>query len=318
MAMQALLVDRHFYRSSGKANWGAFLVRQVGLAALGVVAALVMFSVYTYLFHLVVVMPVFAGVFLGFMGQQAVDGSRCRNRWAAAAGGILAGCVFFFGTYYFELVWFAGSMALTRFDLIPDMIAIDVKHSVLFHHLHPQGAPNVVINAAIVAIEFLCAIGPAAWLPFDRASRIYCEHCEKWSESISTTVEFDAGAKIVSALETEQLRDLPEFPIVDSDISQRNCVPCTLVRLDHCAEGAETGCPIYLSLRRYPKHRGSGRVRVKRVEIDQLEALRLMSKMPGLRGLDGSDADLGSDDDLPEDPEDSIGDGDPSFGTAAK
>jgi hypothetical protein len=51
-----------------------------------------------FLFHLVVIMPLVAGIALGLLGDGMVEASRCRNRWVAAAGGLLAGCVLFFGT----------------------------------------------------------------------------------------------------------------------------------------------------------------------------------------------------------------------------
>jgi hypothetical protein len=82
------------------------------------------------------------------------------------------------------------------------------------------------------------------------------------------------------------LGDLPQFAPVDADVSDKKCPRCTQVTLEHCPNAAENGCPIYLSLRRYPKGGQSDRIRVKRVEIDQLEALQLMSKMPGLRGAE--------------------------------
>ena len=53
-----------------------------------------------FLFHLLVIMPLVAGLALGVLGDGVVKTSRCRNRWLAAAGGVVAGCVYFFGTYY--------------------------------------------------------------------------------------------------------------------------------------------------------------------------------------------------------------------------
>ena len=290
--MPAILVDRDFYRPSGKVAWGPFLARQGGTIFLAAVGAVLAFFVYRYWLHLVVIMPLAAGIILGVLSQFAVEKGRCRNRWVAALGGLVAACVFFFGVYYVELLWVAGWTALTRVDLIPNVIAWHLDKDVILGHMgRARGGPNPIGNGIFLAIEFLCVVCPAVLIPLRPATRVYCDACDKWAESEGATVSFDAAEWIVVAMTRKQLGDLPEFPPVDADISNKKCPPCTRVTLEHCPNAAENGCPIYLSLRRYPRDRESSRVRVRRVEINQLETLQLMSKIPALRG---EEAELGN------------------------
>jgi hypothetical protein len=201
-----------------------------------------------------------------------------------------------------ELLWLVGWHVWDRVDAIPDLIALHVQKDVITRFQRARGGPDPVFNAILLGIEFLCAVGPAVVIPFKRAGQVYCDMCDKWAESDGTTVSFDAAEWIVAAMSRDQLGDLPEFPPVEADISNKKCPPCTRVTLEHCPDAAENGCPIYLTLRRYPKGRESNRFRVKRVEIDQLETLRLMSKMPGLRGEDAGSAseqpDVGAGEDV--------------------
>jgi hypothetical protein len=281
LLMPDFLLDRNLYRPSGKVAWGQFLVREAGTIFVAAVGAVLAFFVYHYWLHLVVLMPLAAGVILGILSEMAVERGRCRNRWIAAAGGLAAACVFYFGVFYVELLWVGGWRAVTRVDLIPRVIALHAKADVILGHA--RGAPNHIVNEFFLAIEFLCVACPAVLIPL-RSSRVYCEACNRWADSEGATVSFDAAEWIVAAMTREQLVDLPEFPTVDADIFDKKCPPCTRVTLEHCPNAAENGCPIYLSVRRYPRDARTGRIRLKRVEIDPLETLQLMSKMPGLRG----------------------------------
>jgi hypothetical protein len=284
--MPALLLDRNFYRSSGKADWGKFLAGELGLIFVAAVGAVLAFFIYRYVFHLLVIMPLVAGGILGVVGEQNVAKSQCRNRWLAALAGLAAACVFFFGRYYVEFLWSAGWKVWDRVDVIPDLILLHIQKDVFTRHFQQARGPDPVLNGILLSVEFLCAAGLAIAIPFKRTGAVYCDACDKWAESEATTVRFDAAEWIVVAMAREQLGDLPEFTPVDADIAHKKCPPCTRVTLEHCPDAAEKGCPIYLSLRRYPKGREADQIRVKRVEIDQLETLQLMSKMPGLRGED--------------------------------
>lgn len=285
--MSAGLLDRDFYRASGKANWGTLILCEAGLILVAALGAVLTHVVDRFLFHLVVIMPLFAGFALGFLGDGMVAVSRCRNRRLAAAGGLLAGCVLFFGTYYVTLVWSLNGRGWTRFDLIPVVIAFELKHALLFVHHGAVGGgrePSPVLNAILLAVEFVCVVGPAAVLPYKRANKLYCEECEKWAQSIATTVDYRAAEPIATALATQRWDELPEIPTFAVDVTNKKSPPYTLVTLEHCPDAAETGCPVYLSIRRHPKDAGPNRVQVSRLEIGHDETLQLMTRIPGLRG----------------------------------
>ncbi len=105
LPMSTRLLDRDYYRSSGKANWGKLILCEAGLILVAALGAVLTHLVDRFLFHLLIFVPLFSGFALGVLGDGMVEASRCRNRWLAAAGGLLAGCVLFFGTYYVELIW---------------------------------------------------------------------------------------------------------------------------------------------------------------------------------------------------------------------
>jgi hypothetical protein len=279
--MSTRLFDRDFYRSSGKADWGTLILGEAGLVVAAALGAALTYLVDRFLFHLLVIMPLFAGLALGILGDGVVKTSRCRNRWLPAAGAVVAGCVYFFGTYYVTLIWALHGRGWTRFDLIPALIEFDLNHTVIGHHGRD---PSPTLNAILRIVEFFCVLGPAAVLPFKRANRLYCEECEKWADSTSTTVDYHAAEPIVTAIATQQWDDLPEFPTVRADVSNKKSPPYTLVRLEHCPDAPETGCPIYLTIWRHPKEARRDRVHIRRLEIAQAEALQLMARMPGLRG----------------------------------
>jgi hypothetical protein len=290
--MSARLLDREFYRSSGKAHWRALILGEAALIFLALLGAVLTYLVERFLFHLVVLMPLFAGCALGFIADQVVEASRCRNRWLAAAAGLVAGCVAFFGTYYVALIWALKGTGWTRFDLIPALIEFNLKHTVFFaHHVAVNGGrePNPTFNAIMLAVEFFCVIGPATVFPFKKANRLYCEDCEKWADSISTTIHYHAAEPIVTAIATECWDDLPEFPTVEADVSSKKSPPYTLVKLEHCPDAPDAGCPLYLTIRRHPKEARADRVDIRRLEIAQDEALQLMARIPGLRGEEGTD-----------------------------
>jgi hypothetical protein len=288
--MSTRLFDRDFYRSSGKADWGTLILCEAGLVFAAALGAALTYVVDRFLFHLLVFMPLFAGLALGVLGDGVVKTSRCRNRWLAAAGGVVAGCVYFFGTYYMALIWALHGRGWTRFDLIPVLIEFDLKHTVIGHGVVNRGRdPSPTFNAIVRVIEFFCVIGPAAVLPFKRANRLYCEACEKWADSTSTTVDYHAAEPIATAIATQQWDDLPEFPTVGADVSNKKSPPYTLVRLEHCPDAPEAGCSIYLTIWRHPKEARPDRIHIRRLEIGQAEALQLMACIPGLRGEEETD-----------------------------
>ncbi len=177
---------------------------------------------------------------------------------------------------------------LLRFDLIPDLIAFDLKNAIIFAHhgglMHGGREPSLVVNGVVLALEFLCVIGPAAVLPFKRAGKLYCEECQTWVHSILTTVDYRAADPIATAIATQQWDDLPEIPTFAVDVSNKKAAPYTLLTLEHCPDAAETGCPVYLTIRRHPKDAGPDGVDIRRLEIGHDETLQLMARIPGLRG----------------------------------
>jgi hypothetical protein len=285
--MSTRLFDRDFYRSSGRADWGKLVLCEAGLILVAASGAVLTHLVDRYLFHLLIIMPLFSGFALGVLGDAMVEASRCRNRWLAAAGGLLAGCVLFFGTYYVELIWALKGRGWTRFDLIPDVIAFDLKNAIIFAHhgiVHAGREPSPVFNGIVLFLEFLCVIGPAAVLPFKRAGKLYCEECQRWARSFFATVDHRAADPIATAIATQQWDDLPEIAPFAVDVTNKKSAPYTLLTLEHCPDAAETGCPVYLTIRRHPKDAGPDGVYIRRLEIGHAETLQLMARVPGLRG----------------------------------
>lgn len=150
--MSTNFFDRDFYRCSGKTDWGRFIWHQTGMILKAAVGAVLMFFVTRYIFNLLIVMPVLAGGGLGALGQSVVSKSHCRNRWLAAVGGLAAGCVLFFGTYYVELVWMFGWRGWTRFDLLPGIIKWHVENNCLAFN-GVKRDPDAGVNAVLLATQ---------------------------------------------------------------------------------------------------------------------------------------------------------------------
>src|SRR5438105_2880813 len=120
--VMSISVPRPAYQSSGRVRWPVFLPLAAGVLASAVAMAWVLAWAFHLGIYLVLVAPLLAALPVGGVLSTTVTLGHCRNRYVAAALGVLAGGLLYLGYYHFDLVRIIGMGHVQRVDFLPRYI----------------------------------------------------------------------------------------------------------------------------------------------------------------------------------------------------
>jgi hypothetical protein len=247
--VMSISVPRAAYQSSGRVRWSVFLPLALAVLVSAVAMAWVLAFAFRLGFYLVIVAPLIAGGLVGIVLNMAVSLGHCRNRYVAAAVGILAGGLLYLGYYQFDLARFIGMNNVQRVDFLPRYVWFRLQHDQI-RPVHGVGAgavrENTIVDRCFNGVFFLLELGMACGIPlgigWKRSQRTYSEAHESWLDSHSIHCSPESGIALVQAL---QQQDLAGFTAA--------LAPANSPAVDHHAEltieylRGEADSPVYLS-----------------------------------------------------------------------
>ena len=221
------LPNRKYYVPSGQVNWAKFLPF-VLLALVGsIVGAWLLAFLFRHGFYFVGIIPVLFGLGTAGLTILAVKQAHCRSRLIGAALGIVTGLILHLGYYYFDACHSIG-LGLLPVRIVPSYIHFRLQNDVLRDTHSSDEKPESVrphperiyINSVIFLIELGIIVGMAGAAGFRRASKPYCERCQKWMSREITRFDPLKTDALVQALKNSSTPALlpifasPEFPSV--------------------------------------------------------------------------------------------------------
>jgi len=265
------------YRPSGKCDWWKLLTVALPLSLLAAcVLAFVLHLAFIYSVGLFII-PILAGVLLGWLASGLFRWAHCRNPLAAGGFAILLATVMYVGMLHCQHVAVVGPSVLTRIDLLPGFLEqyMQEKPGARNPQKPAPKARQQKEDAGTAIIFGLCGLG---WLGaayccgmvlVGGARRAYCETCSRWMLIKKAAAGPGVAAEVAAAIQYERIASLP-------DRREEKCfLASSNFEVEYCSDKSSRidFCAIYLTA---TERRGKGTATVARqiplspTELDEL------------------------------------------------
>lgn len=176
-------VVRSSYCSSGKVGRRFYFLSIPIVVASALIGAGGMCAALWHGFYFAIVLPLLAGIATSPSLIVGVGLGRCRNRHIAAALGVVAGFIMYFGYYFFDMALDRTEFSISAIAKAPSHIIERLRTDEWEHTLSP-GEPLPAIpftNYLIFICELTVLCGVLAFVAVRRASQVYCECTDRWA-----------------------------------------------------------------------------------------------------------------------------------------
>ena len=290
----ASIPARSQYSADGGAAWA--LLPMAAVAALVAAAAVGwLFQLASSLgFYLFIVFPIFGGLALAGVLHAMVRWTRCRNRLAAAALGLIVGVATYVCYYEFGMLRAIPANVGWRFDLLPQYILHRLKTDVVrsTHEIgNPQQqrhTPNFPLNCILLGIDFAILLGVTTVSASRRAGYAYCPELGEWMRRESATWPPQSSRNFLAALaEGKLLEFVAKTPAAGNP---RACCRLT-VEYAAPAAGSTLSYPIYGTLAdasqtlAWHRPKWSPATLLRQIVLSPAETLALRPLLPKLAKL---------------------------------
>lgn len=289
--------NRPCYRASGRIDLLRFLPL-LGLVWLGsTMSALLLHLLYRQGWYLVAVAPLLLALAVTGLIYVAVRFGHCRNPWAGALLGALAGVWLYLGCFYLGMVADTDGEALLHPELLPHYVHYRMQHQLLksSHDLGKEkkrepGLVDIGFNWLFFAMELgFCVVLPAL-AGRHQSRRAFCEECGRWMETEEAAFPPGTGQQFQAALETGDPAPLGGLQGSAPTLQQAACLAVVeLCRGPHRLAGA---VPVFLSVKECRQVAGvgkshlagsPGKLLAASVGLSRPEIAALRLFFPGLR-----------------------------------
>lgn len=262
-------------------------------AVAAIVLAAVMMFAYICGWYLIFLLPALCAGLLGLVIFAMVAWIRCRNRWVAAALGVLAGLICYFGHYDLCLRYELPPGMEWRIEMLPKYISYRMNTDVQKDVGRPGNAqrdtPVPFLNWFTFILELGAVTGICGGMGWFFAGRAYCHELEKWMKREIAYLPLYADDGFPTALASGKLAEF--LAVTPAGANEQNS--CKLI-LEYAEpkEGSLLNYPVYATLSRpLPTHSvgkmlsSKGRTVLRQVQLEPAEVLTLRPLFPELAKL---------------------------------
>lgn len=276
-------IHRPTYQRSGRVNLFRLLVLAPFPLFVAAVMAVCLWLAFEFGYYYSLIVPLVAALPVAAASYLTVRWSHCRNLPLALGIGGLSALVLFPGYFHIHFITMAGPAWITRVDRLPQFIAFRMNTDV---ELDQRGQPkqtNVVSNWVFFTIELVVVLCTVAGMAAYRASRAFCEPCQRWMRMAIHTAPPGSSNQIGVLLAEGRLHELSVVPLITAGPNQPSC----MIRVESCWNVTRNpACRTYLTLQ---ENVGNARSKARppgtylqNVEISLEELGHLSSKLSGL------------------------------------
>ncbi|MDB6065479.1 MAG: hypothetical protein JWR26_1687 [Pedosphaera sp.] len=301
------LGGRKFYHNSGRVNWARFVPMSLLVITASMLLAAGLFLLFKVGLYFVVFVPVIAGVATGGMVMLAVRKGHCRGSLVAGLLAAVAGVTVYLGSFYVGMVYQTGWENATDLAMFPRYIRFRMATDVVRDEHSPahDSSPDApspegsYFNWARFFFEFGLVLAFPIGMGISQARRPYCEKCQTWMITETTTFKPEIGPAFVEALRINSVQSLAALFTSPPKLG----APNTAVAVNYCLnrkEGRSTDCAVYLSIKQVavaskgatmdPFKNAKGKLLVNQTSMEQPEIAALLTRFASLEKAAGTTA----------------------------
>jgi len=205
-------LNRETYVPSGRVNWGKLVLWFVLTLPFPLAAGWLLFRILHWGMYVLIVVPLFAGLLTAGGTWMTVWLSKCRNRWAGAAAGVVAGLIAFLSYYQFDYADAVGLDQIYRVDQLPAYIQLRVESDQVLKLPNiapirpaavPARAPNVAFNWLRFALDGVCVLFMPMFAGWTRARKPFSEQLQRWFYEYNVTITGATAREMADILQDD-------------------------------------------------------------------------------------------------------------------